>query len=135
MNLFATKFLTLVKRSQNYQLLSPVRKYSLQHALPFHPKLPPATHGSRPYSTSDQDTWIPILWLFSRECQIKFCQAQFKFSTSSVQFELRLSLKPGYYHPHPPTPTRGSRDTATFGLPRALKFCMEALFNQTKSTS
>ena len=31
-----------------------------------------------------------------------FCQAQFKFSTSSVQFELRLSLKPGYYHPHPP---------------------------------
>ena len=31
-----------------------------------------------------------------------YCQAQFKFSTSSVQFELRLSLKPGYYHPHPP---------------------------------
>ena len=62
-----------------------------------------------------------------------FCQAQFKFSTSSVQFELRLSLKPGYYHP--PTPTRESRDTATSGLPRALKFGMEALFNQTRSTS
>ena len=30
------------------------------------------------------------------------CQAQFKFSTSSVQFELRLSLQPGYYHPTPP---------------------------------
>ena len=61
-----------------------------------------------------------------------FCQAQFKFSTSSLQFELRLSLKPGYYHPHP---TRESRDTASFGLPRALKFGMEALFNQTRSTS
>ena len=33
-------------------------------------------------------------------CDPKFyCQAQFKFSCSSVQFELRLSLKPGYYHP------------------------------------
>ena len=40
-------------------------------------------------------------------CNPKFyCQAQFKFSCSSVQFELRLSLKPGYYHPptHPPPP-------------------------------
>ena len=39
-------------------------------------------------------------------CNPKFyCQAQFKFSCRSVQFELRLSLKPGYYHPHPPPPT------------------------------
>ena len=67
------------------------------------------------------------------------CQAQFKFSTSSVQFELRLSLKSGNYHPnpqpHPPTPTRESRDTASSGLPRALKFGMEAFFNQSRSTS
>ena len=61
-----------------------------------------------------------------------FCQAEFKFSTSSVQFELRLSLKPGYYHPNSPTPTpiRESRDTATSELPKALKFGMEALFNK-----
>ena len=58
-----------------------------------------------------------------------FCQAQFKFSNSSVQFELRLSLKHGYYHP--PTPWE-SRDTATSGPPRALKFGMEALVNQTR---
>ena len=42
-----------------------------------------------------------------------YCQAQFKFSYNSVQFELRLSLKPGYYHPHP---TRESRDTAVANL-------------------
>ena len=34
-----------------------------------------------------------------------------------------------------PTPPRESRDTAISGLPKALKFGMEALFNQTKSTS
>ena len=72
-------------------------------------------------------------WAIFIYCE--FCQAQFKFSTSSVQFELRLSLKPGYYHPHPhpptptPTPTRESRDTATSGPPRALKFGIEPLFN------
>ena len=48
--------------------------------------------------------------LFAVEC----CQAQFKFSTSSVQFELRLSLIPVYYHP----PTRESRDTATSRIPK-----------------
>ena len=57
-----------------------------------------------------------------------------KLSSSSVpvpvQFELRLSFK---LPPHPPT--RESRDTATSGLPRALEFGMEALFNQTRSTS
>ena len=63
-----------------------------------------------------------------------YCQAQFKFSPSKVQFELRLSLKPGYYHLPTLTPTLESRDTVTFGLPRALKFGMEALFNQTRST-
>ena len=64
---------------------------------------------------------------------LSYCQAHFKFSTSSVQFELRLSLNPGYYHP--PTPTRESRDTATSGLPRVLKFGMEALINQTRLTT
>ena len=48
--------------------------------------------------------------------------------------ELRLSLKPGLYPPTP-TPTRESRHTATSRLPSELKFCMEALFNQTRSTS
>ena len=33
------------------------------------------------------------------------------------------------------TPTRESRDTASSGLHRALKFGLEALFNQTMSTS
>ena len=59
-------------------------------------------------------------------CDPKFyCQAQFKFSCSSVQFELRLSLKPGYYHPpilnHP---SQENRDTVTSRLPRELNFGM-----------
>ena len=71
---------------------------------------------------------LPLLTYYKQ-----YRQAQFKFSTISVQFELRLSLKLGYYHP--PTPNWESRDAATSGLPRALKFGMEALFNQTRSTS
>ena len=47
-----------------------------------------------------------IFWNFI----LSYCQAQFKFSTSSVQFELRLSLKSNYFYPHPPTPTRDSRN-------------------------
>ena len=33
--------------------------------------------------------------------EMVLCQAQFSSSSSSVQFELSLSLKPGYYQPHP----------------------------------
>ena len=61
-----------------------------------------------------------------------YCQPQFQLIRSTkVQFDLRLSLKPGYFHPHP----HPSRDTATSRLPRELKLCMDALFNQTRSTS
>ena len=42
---------------------------------------------------------------------ISYCQAQFKFSTSSVQFELRLALRL-IITTHPPLPTRESRDAA-----------------------
>ena len=31
-----------------------------------------------------------------------FLPSSVPVQSSSVQFELRLSLKPGYYHPHPP---------------------------------
>ena len=53
-----------------------------------------------------------------------YCQAQ--FSSSSVQFELSLSINLVIK----PPPTRESRDTATSGLHRALKFGMEAKLGQ-----
>ena len=61
------------------------------------------------YSTSIYQTQFNRPIILHQIYWIKICQAQFKFSPSSVQFELRLSLKPGYYHPptntHPPSPT------------------------------
>ena len=41
-----------------------------------------------------------------------YCQAQFKFSTSSVQFELRLALSLIITTQPPPPPTRESKDAA-----------------------
>ena len=52
-----------------------------------------------------------------------------KCKESNIYLHLKL------FAPTTPTPTRESRDTTTSGLPMALKFGMEALINQTKSTS
>ena len=56
---------------------------------------------SRDTTAAPQDFLLESGEFYSNSVSIVFCQAQFKFSYSSVQFELRLSLKPGNYHPHP----------------------------------
>ena len=59
-----------------------------------------------------KNKWIGIRFpamefsIICGNCLLKYCQAQFKFSPSSVQFEMRLALilviTPT--HPHPPIP-------------------------------
>ena len=68
------------------------------------------------------------------ESKIKFFDyfAQLSSSSVPVQSNLNWDLALNLVIT---TPTQESRDTATSGLRRALKFGMEGLFNQTRSIS
>ena len=58
-----------------------------------------------------------------------YCQAEFQFQSSRTEY----SLNPDYFYPPPPLP--GIVVMRHFQTSRRVKFDMEALFNQTMSTS
>ena len=76
-----------------------------------------------------QPTIVDRYFHFSFLFHFHFCQAQFQLA-SSVQVQLRTQISHCETPPHP-----GKYIWAPCRLPRELKFGMEALFNQTRSTS
>ena len=97
------------------------------------------------YDNMDQNMFLKIIFyislLMDNIINMAFCAGSIfaKLSSSSVLVQSNLNWDLHYNHckSHPPTqpPTPGKYIWASSKLPRKLKFGMEPLLNQTRSTS